>query len=245
MWPLMLRLQPAQAKIGDGKPRSYGKWSLPVQSFALLLGLTICPMAGGAAPVDAASRPIKVVALGDSLTAGLGLAITEAFPARLAKALAAKGYSVEITNAGASGDTASDGLARVDWSVPEGTNAVILELGANDALRAIDPKVTRRALGAILARLSHRRIPVLLCGMRAPRNLGPDYVRAFDSIFPDLAAKDGLLFYPFFLQGVFGNPKLNQPDGLHPNAAGVDVIVSHILPSVEQLLARLRSARHS
>lgn len=185
------------------------------------------------------------MALGDSLTAGLGLGTADTFPVKLARALAAKGAAVDIANAGVSGDTASAGLARLDWSVPEGTDAVILELGANDALRGLDPALTRQALDAIITRLQQRRIAVLLCGMRAPRNLGPDYARAFDAIFPDLAARHGIAFYPFFLDGVVGDPRLNQRDGIHPTAAGVDVIVARILPSVEALVGRLRAARRS
>jgi len=142
-----------------------------------------------------------------------------------------------------SGDTTSGGLARLDWSIPDGTQAVILELGANDALRGIDPVVTRTALDGILNKLKDRHIPVLLAGMRAPRNLGPDYAAAFDAIFPALASTHGVVFYPFFLEGVASDPKFNQGDGLHPNAAGVDVIVARILPQVEELIARARATR--
>jgi acyl-CoA thioesterase-1 len=148
---------------------------------------------------------------------------------------------VAISNAGVSGDTMSGGLARLDWSVPPGTDAVILELGANDALRGLDPAVTRRALDDILRALAARHIPVLLCGMLAPRNLGSDYARAFDPIFPELAKAYGTVFYPFFLDGVTADPKLNQHDGLHPTAAGVDVIVARILPRVEELIARAKA----
>ncbi len=144
-----------------------------------------------------------------------------------------------------SGDTASGGLGRLDWSVPEGTEAVILELGANDALRGLDPTVTKTALDTILSKLKERHIAVLLAGMRAPRNMGLDYVRAFDAIFPALASTHAVVFYPFFLDGVAADPKLNQGDGLHPNAAGVDVIVARILPKVEELIAEARAARGS
>jgi len=193
-----------------------------------------------AAPAtQAADRPVRIVALGDSLTAGYGLAANEAFPVKLQRALAAKGLATDIANAGVSGDTTSGGLARLDWSVPDGTDAVILELGANDALRGLDPKVTRGALDAMLRRLSNRHIPVLLCGMLAPRNMGPEYGRAFDAIYPDLAKAYGAILYPFFLDGVATEPKLNQRDGLHPTAAGVDVIVAKILPTVERLLAKV------
>jgi acyl-CoA thioesterase I len=189
----------------------------------------------------AAERTIKVVALGDSLMAGYQLPAQDAFPVQLERALRAKGLAVEVANAGVSGDTSSGGLARLDWSVPDGTDAVILELGANDMLRAVDPKVTREALTEIVRRLKQRRIDVLLCGMRAARNLGPDYGRAFDPIYPDLAAANGLVFYPFFLDGVVGDAKLNQSDGLHPTAAGVARIVAGILPKVEELIARVRA----
>ena len=183
--------------------------------------------------------------MGDSLTAGYGLPGDEAFPARLQKALRAKGYDVKIVNAGVSGDTASGGLDRLAWSVPQGTEAVILELGANDMLRGVDPNVTKTALGKILGQLAGRHIPVLLAGMKSSRNMGADYARAFDAIYPALASTHSVIFYPFFLDGVAADPKLNQGDGMHPNAAGVDVIVKRMLPSVEELIARARKARGS
>jgi acyl-CoA thioesterase-1 len=192
-----------------------------------------------------AERAIKIVVLGDSLSAGLGLPLAAAFPARLAEALAAKGIAATITNAGVSGDTASGGLGRIDWSVPDDTDAVIVELGANDALRGLDPAITKTALDTILRRLADRHIVVLLAGMRAPRNMGPDYTRGFDGIYPALASTHPVVFYPFFLEGVAADPKLNQGDGLHPNAAGVDAIVARILPRVEELITRARRARGS
>ena len=194
---------------------------------------------------QAAGGPLKIVALGDSLTAGLGLSAAAAFPTRLERALRNKGHDVSIANAGVSGDTASGGLGRVDWSVPDGTNAVILELGANDALRGIDPKITKAALDKILAKLEARHIPILLAGMRAPRNMGPDFVRTFDAIYPALASTHRVVFYPFFLDGVATDAPLNQGDGMHPNAAGVDVIVKRMLPSVEKLIVQARNARGS
>lgn len=197
------------------------------------------------APAAMAEEPVRMVVLGDSLSAGYGLGAGAAFPERLAAALKAKGIAVSIANAGVSGDTASGGLGRLDWSVPEGTEAVILELGANDALRGIDPKVTRNALDTILSKLKQRRIAVLLAGMRAPRNMGPDYVRAFDSIYPELARKHDVPLYPFFLEGVATDAKLNLPDGVHPSAAGIDVIVQRILPDAEALVARVRASRGS
>ncbi|MGH6664538.1 MAG: arylesterase [Pseudolabrys sp.] len=183
--------------------------------------------------------------LGDSLSAGFGLPADAAFPARLAQALKAKGVAASVVNAGVSGDTASGGLGRLDWSVPAGTEAVIVELGANDALRGIDPKLTETALAAILGKLKERHILVLLAGMKAPRNMGPDYVNSFDAIYPALASTHPVVFYPFFLDGVAADPGLNQADGLHPNAAGVDVIVARMLPQVEQLIAKARAARAS
>jgi acyl-CoA thioesterase I len=195
------------------------------------------------APVTQA--PVKIVALGDSLTAGFGLAQQDGFVARLQKALTANGIAAEIEDAGVSGDTASGGLARLDWSVPDGTDAVILELGANDMLRGINPDVTRAALDGILSRLKERHVAVLLCGMLAAPNLGADYGRAFEAIFPELSIKYKVPLYPFFLDGVAGNPRLQQADGLHPNAAGVDVIVTNILLKVEALIARLREQKRS
>jgi len=193
---------------------------------------------GGAAAAD---RPLKIVALGDSLTAGFQLAAADAFPAKLEQALRRRGHAVEIINAGVSGDPASAGLARLAWSVPKDADAVILELGANDALRGVDPKLTRQALEEIVRTLRARGVEVLLAGMRAPPNLGADYARAFDAIFPELALTYHLVFYPFFLEGVAADSRLNQRDGLHPTAAGIDVIVMRILPKVEELIARVRA----
>jgi len=161
----------------------------------------------------------------------------------LQRALTAKGLAVNVVNAGVSGDTAVGGLARLDWSIPDGTDAVILELGANDALRGFDPAITRKALDAMLRRFQERKIAVLLCGMVAPPNMGAEYGRAFNAIYPDLAAQAGAILYPFFLTGVAADPKLNQRDGLHPTAAGVAVIVDRILPQVEELIARAKGSR--
>jgi acyl-CoA thioesterase I len=201
--------------------------------------------AATAAPAADAAKPVKIVALGDSLTAGYGLPDSEGFVPRLQAALTAKGVAADIQNAGASGDTAADGLARLDWSVPDGTQAVILELGANDMLRGFKPEVTRTALDAILHRLTDRHIAVLLCGMRAAPNLGPDYAQAFERIYPDLAAKYGVALYPFFLDGVAGDLSLLQHDGLHPNPAGVDIIVARILPHVQDLIGHIQSQHPS
>lgn len=189
----------------------------------------------------AAEGPVKIVVLGDSLSAGLGLPVQAAFPAKLAVALNAKNIAADVINAGVSGDTASGGLGRLDWSIPDGTDAVILELGANDALRGLEPALTKTAIDAALNKLKDRHIPVLLAGMRAPRNLGADYASAFDAIFPALASTHAVVFYPFFLEGVATDPKLNQADGMHPNAVGVDVIVARIMPKIEELIAVARA----
>lgn len=212
-----------------------------------ITGLKLCTIAAGVALVTAypraAERPVNIVAFGDSLTAGYGLAAADAFPNQLQHALDAKGLAVNVVNAGVSGDTTTGGLSRLDWSVAEGTDAVILELGANDALRGFDPAITRSALETMLRRLNERKIPVLLCGMVAPPNLGAEYGRAFNAIYPDLAAQSGAILYPFFLAGVAADPKLNQRDGLHPTGAGVAMIVDRILPQVEQLIARVKSSQ--
>jgi acyl-CoA thioesterase-1 len=204
--------------------------------------LLLIAAAAAAAPAE---RPVKIVALGDSLTAGFGLAASEAFPAKLEKALKARGLAVEVANAGVSGDTTSGGLARLDWAVPEGTDAVIVELGANDMLRGTDPRTARRALEEIVRRLTERRIAVLLAGMRAAPNLGAEYAQKFEAIYPELAAKYDVVFYPFFLDGIAAESRLNQRDGLHPTKAGVDAIVARILPKVEELVARVRERRGS
>lgn len=189
-----------------------------------------------AAPSHAAASELRIVALGDSLTAGYGLAPGKAFPDRLEAGLRAKGYDVKVVNAGVSGDTAADGLARYDWAVAGGADALIIELGANDMLRGTKPQAIKATLAAILDKARAAHLPTLLAGMRAAPNLGPEYDRAFDAIYPALAQAYNVLLYPFFLDGVAGDPKLNQPDGLHPTTEGVEVIVRKILPSVEALL---------
>ena len=229
-------------------PRSYGKSSQGMKrGWWLAAVIRRCVLGAGMTLVTtypwAAERVVNIVAFGDSLTAGYGLAANEAFPAQLQRALVAKGLAVNVVNAGVSGDTTAGGLARLDWSIPDGTDAVILELGANDALRGFDPAVTRKALDTMLRRLQERKIPVLLCGMVAPPNMGAEYGRAFNGIYPDLAAQTGAILYPFFLTGVAADPKLNQRDGLHPTAAGVAVIVDRILPQVEELIARAKGSR--
>lgn len=184
----------------------------------------------------AEARQVKVVALGDSLSAGYQLGLSDAFPVVLEAALKAKGLDVVVENAGVSGDTASGGRERLDWSVPDDTDLVIVELGANDALRGIEPALTEQALDEIIARLKERKIGVLLAGMLAPRNNGPEFVAAFDAIYPRLAEKHGVPLYPFFLDGVQGRPDLNLEDGMHPNPKGVRAIVARILPTVEKLV---------
>ena len=209
-----------------------------------MLGLGL--MAGGAAfgqSQAVAAKPVKMVVLGDSLSAGLGLSASAAFPAQLQKALKAKGIGVDIINAGVSGDTSSGGRDRLDWSVPAGTEGVIVELGANDALRGIDPAVTRSALSDILTRLKARKIAVLLCGMVAPPNYGADYSARFNTIYPDIARQFGVPLYPFFLEGVATDARLNQADGLHPTAEGVEVMVRNILPTVEAFVSALSGQR--
>ena len=190
----------------------------------------------GAFPA-AAAEAIEIVVLGDSLTAGYGLDPGESFPEQLQAALRAREREATVVNAGVSGDTAADGLARLEWSVPETADIVIVALGANDFLRGLDPGVTRTALAEIVRRLKAREQTVLLAGMLAPRNLGEDYVAAFDAIYPDIAAEEGVALYPFFLEGVAQAAHLNQPNGLHPTAEGVALIVENILPFVEALLA--------
>jgi acyl-CoA thioesterase-1 len=187
----------------------------------------------------AEAKPVTILALGDSLTAGFGLPPNDAFPVKLEAALRSKGHDVSVVNAGVSGDTAADGLARLDWALTDDVGAVIVELGANDALRGLAPAQAETAIDDILGKLSARNLPVLLAGMRAPPNLGPEYQSAFDGMYKRLADKNGALLYPFFLDGVAADPKLNQADGMHPSPAGVDVIVARMLPAVEELLGQV------
>ncbi|GIL41019.1 arylesterase [Roseiterribacter gracilis] len=204
--------------------RAFACWSV-----LLLLAALFAP-----GPVRAATTTI--VAFGDSLTAGYGVTPEDAFPVRLEAALKARGRDVRVINAGVSGDTSAGGLARLDWSLADKPNLIVLELGSNDMLRGIDPGSTEANLDAILRKLTDAKIPVLLCGMFAARNLGPDYVGRFDAIYPKLAQKYGVPLHPFFLDGVALDAKLNQGDGMHPNPAGVKIIVDRIAPVVEKLL---------
>lgn len=193
----------------------------------------------------ASDRETVIVAFGDSLMAGYQLAPGDAFPAKLEAALRQDGMNARVINAGVSGDTTADALARLDWALPDDADAVIVELGANDALRGFDLAETRKALDEILSKLKKRNLPVLLAGMEAPRNYGEDYSRRFRTMFAELAEKYDAVFYPFFLKGVAMNPALNQPDGIHPTAEGVDVIVENILPKVRELIARAREGSAS
>lgn len=187
----------------------------------------------------AAAQTVTVLALGDSLTAGYGLQPSDAFPVKLEAALRAKGHDVTVINGGVAGDTALDGASRLEWALSDEVDAVIVEFGANDALRGLPVPQAEQALDRLLGKLGERKLPVLLAGMRAPPNLGPEYQAAFDGMYARLAEKHGTLLYPFFLDGVAAEVKLNQADGMHPNPAGVDVIVQRILPDVERLLGQV------
>jgi acyl-CoA thioesterase-1 len=223
--------------------------SLARRTAAVVAGLLFAAtLLGAAFPLAARAaadppRPVRIVAFGDSLTAGFGLAASDAFPVRLEAALKARGHAVEVVNAGVSGDTTAGGLARLDWAVPDGTDAVVLELGANDALQGRDPAQARANLDAIVGRLKAKGTEVLITGMRAPRNLGESYAARFDPIFAELAAKYDTLLYAFFLDGVALDPALNLGDGIHPNAKGVEVIVERMLPQAEALVRRVEARR--
>ncbi len=194
-----------------------------------------------ASPVNA--QPIKIVAFGDSLLAGFGLRANESFPAQLEAALKKRGHDVDIVNAGVSGDTTTGGLGRLDWSVQDGTDAVILVLGANDMLRGVEPEIARKNLDDMIRRLKARKIEVLLGGMRAAPNLGAEYAKKFDALYADLAREHDVLIYPFFLEGVAGARELNLSDGIHPTPKGVFLIVERMIPSVESLIERVKKRR--
>jgi acyl-CoA thioesterase I len=217
----------------------FAKGAARLRLMTMLLALFACLLAAVSPAADAADRPLRIIAFGDSLTAGYGLPASASFPAQLQKALETTGRKIVIENAGVSGDTTQAGLDRLDWSIGDGIDGVIVELGANDALRGLDPAQTRSALDQIIVRLKARKIPVMLAGMRAPPNMGADFQQRFDSIFPDLAREHGLILYPFFLDGVAGRRELNQNDGIHPTADGIKLIVERILPSVERFIASL------
>jgi acyl-CoA thioesterase I len=211
------------------RPGGYGHRRAFLQLSAALL-LEALPCLAWSAATE--PPPLRIIAFGDSLVAGHGLAADAAFPAVLEKTLRAEGYHVAVVNAGVSGDTASGGQARLDWALAYGADGVILELGANDMLRGVDPEVTKAALDAIIGELKARNIKVLITGMKAAPNLGQDYKARFDAIYPALAKKYDAPLYPFFLEGVLGEPALQLGDGLHPNPAGVERIVKGILPIV-------------
>jgi acyl-CoA thioesterase-1 len=194
--------------------------------------LTAAALVSGAAN----AAPKKILVLGDSIAAGYGLAAEESFPARLEAALRARGVDAEIVNSGISGDTTAGGRKRLDWALASKPGYVIVELGGNDGLRGLDPKETRANLDVIIAELKAKGVKVMLAGMYAPPNLGTRYEAEFNAIFPELAAKHGIAFYPFILEGVAMRKELNQPDGIHPNARGVDVIVERLLPAVMKFI---------
>ena len=200
----------------------------------ILALLALIIIAAALNPVLAAQQRLMVY--GDSLVAGYGLRASEGFTEQLQQALTEAGRNVKVLNAGVSGDTSAGGLARLDWALSDRPDAVIIVLGGNDFLRGLDPQHTRENLRQILSRLRQDKIKILLCGMLAPVNLGPAYRQQFDSIYPELAYSFNTGFYPFFLQGVALNPELNQPDGLHPNEAGVSVITQSVLPAVMSVL---------
>lgn len=202
---------------------------------ALLLGLSWT-----SSIASAKGKPVRIVAFGDSLIAGYGLIERESFPARLEAALKARGRDVEVINAGVSGSTSRAGLERLDWTLADNPDLMIVELGANDALRGVHPVETRANLMAILSALQQRGIPTLLAGMRAPPNMGEAYAREFDAIYPDLARKYGAELYPFFLDGVAADPRFNQADGMHPNAAGIERIVERMVDPLLAMIDRLR-----
>ena len=216
-----------------------------LRALTVLLCLAIPAVARAADDASGGSgrTPLQVVAFGDSLVAGYGVGPGESFPEQLQAALKTKGYDVTVTNAGVSGDTTSGGLSRLVWSVPESADLVIVELGANDALRGISPGITEDNLDKILSRLTKRGQAVILAGMLAPPNMGGDYTKAFNGIYGKLADKYDVAYYPFFLDGVAAHPDLDQADGMHPNAKGVAVIVKRMLPTVTKALDAVSAKR--
>lgn len=218
----------ATDSCGSGKRQSLRLYGAIIVAFLVAL----IPAPAGA------QQPIKIVAFGDSLLAGFGLRANESFPAQLENELKKRGHLVEIANAGVSGDTTTGGLGRLDWSIQDGTEAVIIVLGANDMLRGMEPEIARKNLGEMIKRLKARKIEVLIGGMRAAPNLGADYAAKFDSIYANLAKEHDILIYPFFLDGVAGQRDLNMSDGIHPTPKGVSLIVERIMPSVESLIER-------
>ncbi len=208
----------------------------------VLAAVTVFANPGPALAESPPSTPVTILVLGDSLTAGYGLEESESFPFQLEKSLQTLGYNVNVINAGVSGDTTAGGLARIEWALADHPEIVIVELGGNDALRGLDPAQVYANLDKILTRLKVSECRVIFAGMLAPRNFGSEYYTKFDQVYPDLAEQHDVLFYPFFLAGVATNPELNQPDGVHPNAAGVRRIVTGITPLVATALDKLRSS---
>lgn len=207
-----------------------------------MLAVTICNVQSLHAN-NTAESTLRLLVLGDSLSAGYGLKPEDSFPSQLEKAMHDAGYDVRVINAGVSGDTTAGGLSRLEWALSDKPHIVLVELGGNDALRGLPPAETYANLDAILGRLKNRDISVILAGMQAPRNLGEDYTTVFDAIYPRLARKYDLPFYPFFLDGVALDPALNQADGIHPNSAGVREIVRRILPLLETELEKIKTRR--
>ncbi len=213
--------------------RAFRRCAVAVFPVLLLAFLALSPIA---------KAETRILGLGDSLMAGYGLPPGDGFPDQLQDALQATGIDAEVVNAGVSGDTSAGGRARLDWALASDPHAVILELGANDGLRGLEPAETKRNLDAILTALGEKGLPVLLAGMLAPPNLGQEYGTEFEAVFRDLAEKHGVLFYPFFLDGVVGDPALNQQDGIHPTREGVAVIVERIMPRVKELISKSKTA---
>ncbi|MEE3047721.1 MAG: arylesterase [Pseudomonadota bacterium] len=224
-------------------PNGYGVRQRPINRRGMIAVALLATFFGGvfSPPASAADGPIRtIMAFGDSLTSGYGLPPADAFPVKLEAALRARGHAVRVINAGVAGDTTAGGRARLAWTRADKPDAVILELGANDGLRGLDPAETLANLRAIMEQLKAADLPVLLAGMRAPPNLGRDFGAEFDTIFATVALEYDALFYPFFLEGVAARPTLNQNDGIHPNSAGVAIVVKRIIPSVEALLSRVQ-----
>ncbi len=213
------------------------RFKVAALQFAVIAALALLVL-----PAGADARTVAIVGLGDSLMAGYQLPPGDGFPEKLGAALKAKGLDVAVANAGVSGDTTADGLARIDWSVPDGTDGVILELGANDALRGIAPEETERNLDQMISRLKDRGIAVLLVGMLAPPNMGQDYAARFNSLYRRLADKYSLPLYPFFLDGVVLQPGLQLEDGMHPSSRGVDAMVERFMPSAVDFIGTISSA---
>ena len=223
--------------------KGYGVRQRPINRRGMIAVALLATFFGGvfSPPASAADGPIRtIMAFGDSLTSGYGLPPADAFPVKLEAALRARGHAVRVINAGVAGDTTAGGRARLAWMLADKPDAVILELGANDGLRGLDPAETLANLRAIMEQLKAADLPVLLAGMRAPPNLGRDFGAEFDTIFATVALEYDALFYPFFLEGVAARPTLNQNDGIHPNSAGVAIVVERIIPSVEALLSRVQ-----